>query len=642
MAPASGKASRPGTYLAVLVALIVALFLAVVGGSVVHPGNWGKDFRVHLGLDLTSGTTVALKAQTLSGGAPNSSSMKQALQIMQNRVNGAGFTEAQVQQQGSNVITVAVPGQNSQRVVNIVGQTALLLFRQVLLEAPNKPVASTTPTPTPSPSGSSSSSPSASPSPSTSSKASTSSSPHAAGLPGSAAAGGAREMANRARSLTAASATPSASASSSPGGSSSAAATPSASPSASPASTSSTGTSTVADATGNASLVSPQVRALFDKLNCSDKTWKQQVGYNKHQYDNANIQTVGCGSNNGVPYKYVLDKAHVLGTMVHTASATLAQNSATAWQVNLNFNGQGTTLFGNLTSQMFSKYGATVNTSPTSATLDTLAIVLDGNVISPSTIQSAIPGGQAQITGNFTQQQATNLATVLNYGALPLTFTKQSVQSVTPQLGNDQLRAGLIAGAIGLLLVVLFCLLYYRGLAIVAVSSLAIAALLTFEAVVMLGKYQGYALSLAGVAGLIVAIGITADSFVVFFERLRDEVREGRTLRTAVERGWRRARRTILVSDTVSFLAAALLWYFAIGDVKGFAFTLGLTTLIDVVVVFLFTKPMITLLARTKFYGRGHRLSGLDPARLGARAPWRSSARTPRVRTRTTTPAKES
>ena len=221
---------------------------------------------------------------------------------------------------------------------------------------------------------------------------------------------------------------------------------------------------------------------------------------------------------------------------------------------------------------------------------------------------------------------------MLSYGALPLTFTKNQVESVSPTLGRDQLNAGLLAGAIGLILVVVYCLLYYRGLAVVAVSSLVIAATLVMESIIALSKYyQGFSLNLAGVAGLIVAIGITADSFVVFFERLRDEVREGRTLRTAVERGWKRARRTILVSDTVSFLASALLWFFSIGDVKGFAFTLGLTTLIDVVVVFLFTKPTVTLLARTKFFGQGHRLSGLDPARLGARARWRGSAPRPAV-----------
>jgi preprotein translocase subunit SecD len=211
-----------------------------------------------------------------------------------------------------------------------------------------------------------------------------------------------------------------------------------------------------------------------------------------------------------------------------------------------------------------------------------------------------------------------------------LSFHQEAEETITPQLGHDQLNAGLLAGAIGLILVICYLAFYYRGLAVVAVSSLAIAALLTFLSVIVLGKYQGFALSLAGIAGLIVAVGITADSFVVFFERLRDEVREGgKSLRAAVEHGWTRARRTILVSDTVSFLAAALLYYFSIGDVKGFAFTLGLTTIIDLVVVFTFTKPMMTLLARTKFFGGGHPLSGLDPVRLGARAPWRGTPRTP-------------
>jgi preprotein translocase subunit SecD len=198
---------------------------------------------------------------------------------------------------------------------------------------------------------------------------------------------------------------------------------------------------------------------------------------------------------------------------------------------------------------------------------------------------------------------------------------------VSQQLGAAQLDAGFIAAAVGLALVVVYSFLYYRGLGVVSVSSLAIAAVLAYLSIVLLSRYQGLTMSLASIAGLIVAIGITADSFVVFFERLRDEVREGKTLRSAVEHGWTRARRTILVSDTVSFLAAALLYYFAIGDVKGFAYTLGLTTVIDVVVVFLFTKPMVTLLARTEFYGRGHKLSGLDPARLGARSPWRGSRR---------------
>ena len=631
MAPPSGNVSRPGRALAVLAAVIVVLFLAIVGGNIGSPGHWGKDFKVHLGLDLTSGTTVALRAEAPKGvsSAQFAADMTQAKNIMANRVNGAGFTEAQVQQQGSDIINVAVPGAGSQKVVNLVGTTAQLLFRQVILVAPNKgattPVA--TPTPTPSASGSASATPSsgASPSPTASASASSSAKTGALGR-GAAGGAGAKEMASRSHGLTAtrakASATPSASASAS--------ASPSASASASPSPASSSGVSTVAGATGDASLVSPAVKAQFNKLNCADKNWKQTVGYTAQQYNNPNIQTVSCGSENGVLAKFVLDKAAVLGKDVKSANATQSTSNV-YWQTNLNFNSAGGNAFGKVTEQMFNKYGVR-------SVQDQLAVVLDGNVISSPVIQGAIPGGSAQITGQFSQTQATNLANVLNYGALPLTFTKESVQSISPSLGSDQLHAGLLAGAIGLLLVVIYCFLYYRGLAIVAVSSLIIAGVLVFEAIVLLGKYQGLALELSGVAGLIVAIGITADSFVVFFERLRDEVRDGRTLRTAVERGWKRARRTVLVSDTVSFLAAALLWYFSIGEVKGFAFTLGLTTIIDVVVVFLFTKPMITLLARTKFFGQGHRYSGLDPARLGARTPWRST-RTTRVRAGA--PAKE-
>jgi preprotein translocase subunit SecD len=616
VAPASGNVSRPGRALAVLVALIVVLFLAIVGSNAFQPASWHKDLQVHLGLDLTSGTTVALKAETAKGQQPSASSMQQAQQIMNSRVNGAGFTGAQVQRQGTDVITVSVPGKDASQVVNLVGQTADLLFRQVLLVAPNTSVA----TPTPSASASASATPTPTPTASstkaaTSPKASASSSAHAAGAPGGAA--GAREMASRARGLPAASASPSASA------------TAAASASPTPSASATSGVSQVSQASGDATLVSAPVKALFNKLNCADKNWKQQVGYGGQppKYDNPNIQIVACDSGGN---KYVLDKAKVLGTMIPAggASATLMQSSV-YWQVNLTFNGAGTKAFGQLTTEQFSKYWNS-STNQATSPLDDIAIVLDGNIVSAPQTEGAITGGSAQITGGnpgFSQTQATSLANVLNYGALPLSFKELSVESVTPTLGHDQLTAGLLAGAIGLILVVCYCLLYYRGLALVAVSSLVIAATLVFESVVVLGKYENFTLSLAGVAGLIVAIGITADSFVVFFERLRDEVRDGRTLRTAVERGWKRARRTILVSDTVSFLAAALLYLFSETDVKGFAYTLGLTTVIDIVVVFLFTKPTVTLLARTKFFGQGHPLSGLDPARLGARAPWRGSSR---------------
>jgi preprotein translocase subunit SecD len=534
-------------------------------------------------------------------------------------VNSAGFTEAQVVPQGTSIMTVSVPGRNSSGVVKLVSQTAELLFRQVLLIAPNQSSAAT-PTPSPTPSGTASAEPSGSASPQPSSSATTKAKVQGRGENQTVVLA---HSAGRLGEVTAAHAK----ASPTPTPTPSASGTPAATPSPTPTVTSPNGTSTWQQASGNAAALSPHIKDLFDKVDCSAKDWAKKIGYSPAVWDNPKNQIVACGLSNGtsgVPYKFVLDQSKVLGSQIKSANAT-PQTSSTFWQVNLNFNGAGAKAFGDLTTQMYNQYGKT--NSP----LDDLAVVLDGQVISfPAINQGPIVGGSAEITGDFSQKEATDLANVLSYGSLPLSFRQESVETVTPELGHDQLTAGLLAGALGLVLVVIYLMFYYRGLAIVAVASLAIAALLAYLSVIVLGKYQGFAMSLAGIAGLIVAIGITADSFVVFFERLRDEVREGgKSLRAAVEHGWTRARRTILVSDTVSFLAAALLYYFAIGDVKGFAFTLGLTTIIDLVVVFTFTHPMLTLLARTKFFGSGHPLSGLDPARLGARAPWRGKPRTP-------------
>ncbi len=246
--------------------------------------------------------------------------------------------------------------------------------------------------------------------------------------------------------------------------------------------------------------------------------------------------------------------------------------------------------------------------------------MVDGLVISSPTTQSAIVGGQASISGpGITESSSRELANQLKYGALPISFKVLNENSISPTLGRDQLQKSLIAGLIGLLLVVLYTLLQYRLLGLVTVASLAIASTLTYGFVVYLGWAQGFRLTLAGVTGLIVSIGITADSFIVFFERVRDEVRDGRNLRSAVETGWARGRRTILAADSVSFLAAVVLYLLAAGNVQGFAYTLGLTTIIDVIVVFLFTHPMLQLLARTKFFGEGHPWSGLDPERSVSR-----------------------
>jgi preprotein translocase subunit SecD len=607
---------HPGRALLVLFLLIFAMLLGILGSSLFNPSQWSHQFKVGLGLDLSSGTVVVMKATTPSGGVPDPGNMSTAVSIITSRVNGSGNTGATVQIQGNNVITVSVPGKTSQETVKLVSTTALLRFRQVLLY--QLPGAATP---------AASASPSATPSASPSAKASGSPSPSASRT-----------------AKTSAKIVPEASPSASPTPSASGSASASASASASPSPSSSTpGNAVYGDTTNSDKKIQPAVAALFNKLTCKpgedDTTWKKQVGYkDSADWDNLNSQIVSCDTTTGE--KYLLDVAKVKGEDVTGASAGLnSQNNQ--WQVNLTLNGAGTSAFGTLTTYLYNTYAVNASTNPNFQFLDRVAIVLDGNVVSaPEINQGPITGGQAQITGNFTQADATKLANILKYGSLPVHLQPQSVQSVSPTLGRNQLDAGLLAGAIGLILVVVYSFLYYRGLGLVSVSSLIIAGLLAFLSVALLTKYQGFTLNLAGIAGLIVAIGITADSFVIFFERLRDEVREGKQLRPAVEAGWKRARRTILVSDTVSFLAALLLYYFAISDVKGFAYTLGLTTLIDVVVVFLFTKPMVTLLARTKFYGTGRPLSGLDPARLGARAPWRSSV--PRTAVRRTSSARSS
>jgi preprotein translocase subunit SecD len=609
VAAPSRTVPHPGRALVLLLILIVAMLLGVLGPKLFAPSQWEHRFKVGLGLDLSSGTQVTLKAQTLTGKAPSSDEMNAAVGVIESRVNGTGNSGAQVQPQGSDLLVVTVPGKGSQQTIELVSSTALLMFRQVLLYEPYS-ATSTTPVPA------ASASPSASATPSASGTSSATATPSAS---------------STSTAKTSAKIVPAASASSSP--SASASASSSASPSASPSASASSTTF------GNPSMVNKDVLKLFNKLTCKPgdtQAWKAQVGYvNTTPYNNPDVQVVACGTpGSGQWGKFALDVAKVKGTQITAASAGLSTTS-NQWQVNLTLNGQGAAAFSTLTSHLYNTYyTAGQSGDQNSAVLDQVAIALDGNVVSSPEIQGAIPGGNAQITGSFTQAQATQLQNELKFGSVPLDLKTLFVSSVSAQVGRNQLDAGLIAAAIGLLLVVVYSFLYYRGLGLVSVSSLLIAGTITYLAVVLLSLYQNFTLELAGIAGLIVAIGITADSFVVYFERLRDEVREGKQLRPAVESGWKRARRTILVSDTVSFLAAVLLYYFAIGEVKGFAYTLGLTTLIDVVVVFLFTKPMVTLLAGTRFFGNGHPLSGLDPARLGAKTPWRSSVRRNQVRRR--------
>jgi preprotein translocase subunit SecD len=287
------------------------------------------------------------------------------------------------------------------------------------------------------------------------------------------------------------------------------------------------------------------------------------------------------------------------------------------WAVNLEFNGDGAKKFREVTERLVGMKGAQ----------NQFAIVLDGKIISAPTTNALIADGKAEISGNFTEESAKALAEQLKYGALPISFEIQSEQQISATLGADQLRMGLIAGLIGLGLVALYSFFQYRLLGFVTIASLVVAGVLTYLAIVLLGWAQNYRLSLAGIAGIIVSIGLTADSFIVYFERVRDELREGRSLPSAVETGWKRAKRTVVASKAVNLLAAVVLYIVAVGNVKGFAFTLGLTAIADLIVVFIFTHPMLQLLARTHFFGEGHRLSGLDPSLLGVEPLYKGAGR---------------
>ncbi len=617
MAPPSRSGSRPGRALAALAVLILVMLISITGSQTFNPGNWHKQFKVGLGLDLSSGTQIVLQAATQKG-APSSEAMQQAISVLESRVNGTGNSGAQVQQQGSDLISVSIPGKAAQDVIDLVKSTAKLAFRPVYLMSPYQRPATPTPSTSPSATASGTASPSATPSGSATPSASATASPKASAQAEAAA-------------LASPAATPTAA------GSASAKASATPSPSGTPAPTSSGGAAAAGASYGDRSKVNAATLKLFDKLACKpgpnattvDDNWKKSVGYTEagDQWDQLTSQTVSCDPNGT---KYVLGPAVFEGTQLTGVTPALQQNSS-QWVVNITLNSAATKAFGTLTTDQYNKYFPTAATDQNAAALDSTAIVLDGNVQSAPETQGALTSGQFEISGpqpqGFTQQEATQLTNVLKYGSLPLNFTPQDVQSISAQVGHNSLTAGLLAGVLGLILVILYLFYYYRGLGIVSVSSLLIASLLAYLSVVLLSRYQNFTMSLSAIAGLVVAIGITADSFIVYFERLRDEVREGKMLRPAVESGWKRARRTILVSDTVSFIAAVLLYYFSVSDVKGFAYTLGLTTLIDVVVVFLFTKPMVTLLAGTKFFSSGNKWSGLDPERLGAKTRWRSSTR---------------
>lgn len=573
-APKKGRRqSAPGKPGRSLVFILIAL-VALTGGMFLSGNTTPR-----LGIDLAGGTSITLQAKDEPGqkkSAINPTNMNTAVSIINNRVNGLGVSEAEVQTQGDDNIIVNIPkGTNEKQAREQVGTTAQLYFRPVLTVAAGEP------TPDPSASSSSKEKDKDKATDKGEDKATPSSTPTAT-------------PSSQGRAVTdglKADATPS------------------------PGASDKDGKKDDGDKDKASPTPDPATAALqkkFTELDCTDKAQRGKVGDGVKPSE----QTIACGKNNAGQWeKYVLGPAELNGKDVDDAKAAINQQSG-AWVVNMEFTGGGSKKFSKTTGKL----------SQQQPPMNQFAIVLDGEVASAPSVNQAL-SSNAEISGSFTQESAQDLANILSYGALPLTFHEQSVTTVSPALGGEQLHAGLIAGAIGLALVIIYLVVYYRGLSLIAIASLLASAALTYTLMTLLGPAISFTLNLPAVCGAIVAIGITADSFIVFFERVRDEVREGRTLRPAVERAWPRARRTILVSDFVSFLAAAVLFIVTVGKVQGFAFTLGLTTLLDVVVVFFFTKPLMTIMARKKFFANGHKWSGLDPKRLGAKPPLRRTRR---------------
>lgn len=571
MAPPAGQI-RPGRYLAFFVAIVAFLYLLVF-----FTGD--RNLTPKLGIDLQGGTRVALTARTESGEPPSRESLDISRQIIETRVNGIGVSGAEVVLDGETLI-ITVPGENGERAKEL-GQTAQLRFRPVLNSAGVAPPDQQQPPPTTAP-------------------PTTSGAPAATTTPAPPAAGGA--------TTTAAPQGRPAPAAQQPGqqpASPDIAACENYMKLKADEKAEDSALITAAKACRqNPKLAPPEggqadpalQQAALATLDCAPGAIDPLVGN-----DDPKLPLAACDQD-GVE-KFILGPSFLEGTEISNATATLDPQGV-GYLVTVSFHANG--------GAIWSRYTA-------AHVQERAAFVLDTEVVSAPTIQGAI-NGDTQITGGeggFSQSEASKLANVLKYGSLPLSFESSEAETVSATLGLSSLKAGLIAGGIGLGLVFLYCLFYYRLLGLLTILSLVLSGVIVYAVLILLGRWIGFTLDLAGIAGFIIAIGITADSFVIFFERLKDEVRDGRTFRSSVPRAWVRARRTILSADAVSFLAAAVLYMLAVGQVKGFAFTLGMSTVLDLIVVFLVTHPLVALASKSKFLSNP-KLSGLGGAQRSA------------------------
>ena len=575
-----------------LVTLTVAILAACAALAIGHFVK-GVSPYPDLALDLKGGTQLILTPTPTSEGqrAITEEDITQAISIIRNRIDASGVSESEISSMGSSNIMVSIPGTPSQEQLDLIRSSSQMNFRPVLRIGPAKDVLQNHQKPQVDNPQSGEQSGAQSGEQSGEQSGAQSGEQSGADAADTAQSGVHSTVLDEATARGAADADGDGVLSDTP--------------------------ATTPENASDLAWVTEQVMYDFLTLDCSASADVKRVE------GPADKPYAACDESGQV--KYILGPVAVPGSDLTSATAAIARNnngqSTGQWIVSLQFNHDGAEKFKETSTILYGYHDSDPQGSSFRGSPDrnSFAVVLDGTVITAPSMQAIIANGEAQISGNFTAQSATALANQLQFGSLPLNFEVQSEQQISATIGTDHLTIGLWAALIGFLLVILYLIWQYRGLAIISAGSLVIASVITYLVITLLSWAMGYRLSLAGVAGLIMAIGVTTDSFIVYFERVRDEVRDGRPLRAAVEEGWDRAKRTILVSDAVNLVAAVVLYLLAVGGVQGFAFTLGITTVIDIAVIFLFTHPMMELLIRTRFFGEGHKLSGLDPEHLGAK-----------------------
>lgn len=580
---------RPVRALVTLTVAIVAACAALAIGHFVK----GVSPYPDLALDLKGGTQLILTPTPTSEGqrAITEEDITQAIAIIRNRIDASGVSESEISSIGSSNIMVSIPGTPSQEQLDLIRSSSQMNFRPVLRVGPAQGILQNQQHPQVDNPQSGAQSGAQSGEQSGAQSGAQSGEQSGAGAADTAQSGVQSTALDEATARGAADADGDGVLSDTP--------------------------ATTPENASDLAWVTEQVMYDFLTLDCSASADVKRVE------GAADKPYAACDESGQV--KYILGPVAVPGSDLEAASAAIATNgtgqSTGQWIVSLRFNHEGAEKFKETSTILYGYHDSDPQGSSYRGSPDrnSFAVVLDGTVITAPSMQAIITNGEAQISGNFTAQSARALANQLQFGSLPLNFEVESEQQISATIGTDHLTVGLWAALIGFLLVILYLIWQYRGLAIISAGSLVVASIITYLVITLLSWAMGYRLSLAGVAGLIMAIGVTTDSFIVYFERVRDEVRDGRPLRAAVEEGWDRAKRTILVSDAVNLVAAVVLYLLAVGGVQGFAFTLGITTIIDIAVIFLFTHPMMELLIRTRFFGEGHKLSGLDPEHLGAK-----------------------